>query len=162
MFGLLNVSVVTSLMGPWGVPNRANLSRSNTISTPHSQASILVREVIQCLFACHGMFGHCLCGWLNLTHCCMAALDSTVRFEGGFHVAGCFDIITFIEKAVHVTFEASDPTFADVYASDPTVADVFACLWFAKVVARDLDTSVVTDARERKQKITAVVTTGVV
>ena len=53
---------------------------------------------------------------------------------------------------MHVTFEASDPT----------VADVFACLWFAKVVARDLDTSAVTDARERKQKITAVVTTGVV
>ena len=47
-------------------------------------------------------------------------------------------------------------------ASDPTVADVFACLWFAKVVARDLDTSAVNDARERKQKITAVVTTGVV
>ena len=50
-------------------------------------------------------------------------------------------------------------TFED---SDPTIADVFACLWFAKVVARDLDTSAVTDARERKQKITAVVTTGVV
>ena len=47
-------------------------------------------------------------------------------------------------------------------ASDPTVADVFACLWFAKVLTRDLDTSAVTDARERKQKITAVVTTGVV
>ena len=43
-------------------------------------------------------------------------------------------------------------------ASDPTVADVFACLWFAKVVARDLDISAVTDARERKQKMTAVVT----
>ena len=53
---------------------------------------------------------------------------------------------------MHVTFEASDPTVADFYA----------CLWFAKVVARDLDTSAVTDARKRKQKITAVVTTGVV
>ena len=46
--------------------------------------------------------------------------------------------------------------------SNPTVADVCACLWFAKVVARDLDTSAATDNGERKQKITAVVTTGVV
>ena len=46
--------------------------------------------------------------------------------------------------------------------SNPTVADVCACLWFAKVVARDLHTSAATDNGERKQKITAVVTTGVI
>ena len=53
--------------------------------------------------------------------------------------------------------------YAIVRKNHPYIlADVFACLWFAKVVTRDLDTSAVTDARERKQKITAVVTTGVV
>ena len=60
----------------------------------------------------------------------MAELDTLLHsspwlhrtIQCGFHVAGCSDIITFIWKAAHVTFEDRDPT----------IADVFDCLWFAK------------------------------
>ena len=72
--------------------------------------------------------------------------------EEGSHLRFAVPWLTIMMKTVHETFENSNPT----------VADVCACLWFAKVVARDLDTSAATDNGERKQKITAVVTTGVV
>ena len=43
---------------------------------------------------------------------------------------------------------------------DPMVADVFACLGFTEVVACNLDSSTITDAGERQQKIGAMVTSG--
>ena len=45
---------------------------------------------------------------------------------------------------------------------DGAIADIFACLWFTKVVSFDLDSSAITDAGKRQQKIRDVVTSGVV
>ena len=45
---------------------------------------------------------------------------------------------------------------------NPAVANGFACLGFTEVVASDLDSSTITDAGERQQKIGAVVTFSIV
>ena len=98
------------------------------------------------------MFGHCLCGWLNLIHCCIAALDSTVRFSAVFmSLAVLISLPSFRKRRMWLLRTATRRSQMSLTACGSL-----------KVVARDLDTSAVNDAGERKQKITAVVTTGVV